>query len=85
MSVDERIETMINNSLGIIEKEIDSIQTKQTESSLDNRESAKLVEFLKTLILVQKDKRLNDDKSPNNLSQKELDELIEQEIKKLSQ
>ena len=58
MSIDDKIEEMITESINILDRELKIISEKQGVQPLDRGDIARIVEFLKTMVLVQKDKRL---------------------------
>lgn len=86
MSSDDQIELMISKSISIIEIEINKISEKQDTNIIDKMDCDKIIEFLKTLILVQKDKRSSVKESiieGNSFNTNELDLAIKAEIEKL--
>ena len=86
MSTDDQIDNIISQSINIIEKEIKSIKKKQISNPLDKMDSDKVTDYLKTLVLVQRDRRLGAKENiieVKGLTNDELEAAIAEEEKKL--
>lgn len=86
MTQDEQIDNIITASINIIELEIHSIQTKQTTKPLSKDDTDRVIDFLKTLVIVQKDKRLSIKENQldiKSMDMSELDLAIEKETERL--
>ena len=88
MSQDEEIDLIIADSIKIIELEVYKIKCKQqTEDNLGREDTDRIIDFLKTLVIVQKDKRLGsryEDKDIGDLSPSEIEAAIQREVEKLA-
>lgn len=85
MSQDDQIQTIITQSINIIEQEVSNINAKQEEGSLTKEDTDKVIDFLKTLIIVQKEKRQiakDEITDLKELSRDELEQAIAQEAAK---
>lgn len=83
MSQDEQIDSIIMASINIIETEVNKLRDKQEDDELSKQDTDKVVDFLKTLVLIQKDKRQGakeEDLEVKGLNSNELDLALEKAI-----
>jgi hypothetical protein len=86
MLQDEQIEAIITRSINIIDAEVAKVGDKQDTDSLSKEDTDKVIDFLKTLIIVQKEKRQiakDEILDLKELSKDELDQAIAKEAEKL--
>lgn len=78
------INNIIQRCIAIIDKEIELIEVKQ-EEGLDRLDCEKLVDYVKTLIVIEKERRSEKEEAVEFKSDKELEEAILQEAEKIKQ
>ncbi len=85
MSQDEQIETTIISAIDIIEQEIVLVRAKQNKEGLEATDITRVLECLKVLVVVQKDKRASNKENIIDikaLDKTDLDRMIDEEAEK---
>lgn len=86
MLQDEQLESIIAKSIAIIHNEVEKIEARQEDEVMSKNDSDKIIDFLKTLIIVQKEKRLlakEEEIDVDNLGKDEMDKLIDRELERM--
>lgn len=86
MEQGERIDQIIVDAIGIIELEVIKIKNSQTTKPLDAKETDKVIEFVKALVIVRKDWRqeVKDEVvNTKNMTDEELEKELLKEAAKI--
>ncbi len=77
MGIHDNIDNLLHASISIIEKEVLGIQARQldTENNLGKSDADKLIEYVKTLVIVRKDWRLAEKEVSTDTSSLSPDDL----------